>query len=350
MEILRSQMTQSGTMKIAAIVPTYNGGEQLRECLQGIAGSDRKPDQVVVVDDGSIDGSAAAAEEFGFEILTLSDGPRGPARARNHGVHEASGADVLFFVDADVVVHPDTLTRVEQHLVENPGVAALFGSYDQSPPARATVSLYKKLLHHYVHQTSKPEASTFWAGCGAIRRAAFHDVGGFNETYTRPSIEDIELGARLRKAGYRIRLFPDVQATHLKRWTFGSLIRTDILCRAIPWSRMLINEGELVNDLNLSVTHRLAAVSAILLVASIVLSWWMPALAAVLAVVAGTAFVYLNIDLLRFFARKGGTYFVLAAAGLHLLYYLYSTGAFVWVRIQIALERFWGKLFRHQEA
>ena len=81
------------------------------------------------------------------------------------------------------------------------------------------VSQYRNLLHHFVHQEGNPEASTFWAGCGAVRRAAFDAVAGYDEArFRRPSIEDIELGYRLRRAGYRIRLDRDLQCTHLKRW------------------------------------------------------------------------------------------------------------------------------------
>ena len=63
------------------------------------------------------------------------------------------------------------------------------------------VSQYRNLLHHFVHQHGHAEASTFWAGCGAIRRAAFDAVGGFDAArFPRPSIEDIELGLSAPRA------------------------------------------------------------------------------------------------------------------------------------------------------
>jgi GT2 family glycosyltransferase len=113
------------------------------------------------------------------------------------------------------VSHPETLGRIKTHLTNMPGVAALFGSYDADPPYPGLVSRYKNLLHHYIHQHGRAEAATFWAGCGAVRRNVCNAVGGVDESYLSAAVEDIELGARLRRGGYRIRLCPDIQVTHL---------------------------------------------------------------------------------------------------------------------------------------
>ena len=137
----------------------------------------------------------------------------------------------------------------------------MFGSYDADPPAQGLVSRYKNLLHHYVRQYGGREASTFWAGCGAIRREVFSSLGGFNESYTRPSVEDIELGARLRSAGYPVCLCPDVQVKHLKRWTLTSLLESDIFDRAIPWSRLILRDRHLPAELSLDVGSRLSAIA-----------------------------------------------------------------------------------------
>ena len=120
---------------------------------------------------------------------------------------------------------PWLIGRVAAYLQSDPGLAAVIGSYDDAPADPRFLSQYRNLLHHYVHQTGHEDASTFWCGCGAIRRAVFLDTGGFNGGFGDPSIEDIEFGYRLRRAGRRIRLAKDVQVTHLKRWTAPSLLR-----------------------------------------------------------------------------------------------------------------------------
>ena len=112
----------------------------------------------------------------------------------------------------------------------DPGLSALFGSYDDTPAAPGIVSQYRNLLHHFVHQQGdfhqgiRP-VHTFWTGCGTIRRDVFLAFGGFDpRLYPRPAIEDIELGYRLTRAGHRIVLARDVLATHMKRWSLVEMI------------------------------------------------------------------------------------------------------------------------------
>ncbi len=189
--------------------------------------------EVLVVDDASTDDGADICRRKKVRVLQL---PRqsGPAAARNYGATRARG-DVLFFVDADVLVRSDTLARVAGHFLNNPGVAAVFGSYDNSPAEQNFLSQYKNLYHHFVHQQASHEAVTFWAGCGAIRRDVFEAVGGFDQDrYAEPSIEDIELGYRMRRMGHRILLDKELQVKHLKQWKMGSLLRADVLNRALP--------------------------------------------------------------------------------------------------------------------
>ena len=238
-------------------------------------------------------------------IVDVAEGPRGPAYARNRGAELARG-EILFFVDADVVLAPWALRRVAHAFGERAEVAALFGSYDATPAATGLVSQYRNLLHHFVHQNGNPDASTFWAGCGAIRKEVFERVGGFDyRRFPRPSIEDIELGYRLKALGCLILLDKELQATHLKRWTFYSMIRTDIVCRAVPWSRLILQTRNLPDDLNLKVGQRASFVLAVFACAFLVLSgvrleWLGASSAAILGVVG------LNRNLYGFFFQRRG--------------------------------------------
>jgi len=251
-------------MSVSVIIPVYNAADNLKACLEHLNLWPAGPLEVIVVDDGSTDGSAEVARQFGARVLSTG-GRKGPAYARNLGARAAKG-EILFFLDSDVCVHPDTLERVRKDFREDPELDALIGSYDTSPAARDFLSLYRNLMHAFVHQRSKREACTFWSGCGAIRREVFLKHAGFDESYQRPAIEDIELGYRLRLAGHKVILDKSLQVTHLKRWTFWNLIKTDILDRGVPWTELILRDHYMPNDLNLELSQRVSVALAFLLV------------------------------------------------------------------------------------
>lgn len=266
--------TCASALTVSVIVPVHNGGDDLLRCLAAIGRSEFPPLECIVVDDASTDGrTAATAERFGCRVLRL---PRqgGPAAARNAG-SAAAGGEVVFFTDADVVLHPSAIGRAADALARDRDVAAVFGSYDERPGDSALISRYRNLYHHWNHQAGSPEASTFWSGCGAIRRDVLLAAGGFSESFARPSIEDIELGYRLRAAGHRIRLLKDMQCTHLKCWTLGNMVRTDIFLRGAPWVELLLRFPEAPADLNLGWRSRLATAGTTLLLLVVPALLWL---------------------------------------------------------------------------
>ncbi|MEZ5284670.1 MAG: glycosyltransferase family A protein [Vicinamibacterales bacterium] len=226
--------------RLSIVVPAHNSARTLGRCLDAIRRTS-VPCQLIVVDDGSSDASGRLATEHGA-LVVRHERAAGPARARNAGIAR-SDAPIILFVDADVAIADDAVNRVVDTFERDPSLGALFGSYDDDPDARTLLSDYRNLLHHYVHQQARPEAKTFWAGLGAARRDVLTAQGGFDERYARPSIEDIELGSRLAAAGCRIRIDRDLQGTHLKQWTFSSMLRADILDRARPWTQLMLRRA-----------------------------------------------------------------------------------------------------------
>jgi len=316
---------------ISVIVPVHNNAGDLRLCLEALRAAMTPDSEIIVVDDGSTDDTPCVPARMGVPVVALAENA-GPAAARNRGALRAGGA-ILFFVDADVVVSPGAIERVQRFFAGHPEHVAVFGSYDVRPGCGTMVSRYRNLLHHFVHQRGNPDASTFWAGCGAIRRSVFREVGGFDAgRFPRASIEDIELGYRLRAAGHRIRLDPGLQGAHLKRWTLGSIVRTDIAHRALPWSRLILKSGQAPDDLNLTTEQRVSAALVGLAAASAPLGvlglelLGLPA-AALLAVAV------FNRSLYAFFRRQGGNRFAALCIALHFLYYLYSglTYLYAWL-------------------
>lgn len=320
---------------ISIIVPVNNGGQNWTRVLDALAALDPAPDEILIVDDGSTDESATRARERGLTVLQTPQPRSGPAVARNLGAQHARG-DILFFLDADVVVYPDAVARVLVAIADE-NVSAVFGSYDDAPDDAALLSQYKNLQHHYVHQHSARNATTFWAGCGAIQRDVFLQCGGFDETYARPSIEDIELGYRLTRAGKKILLEPDLQVKHLKRWTLRAWLASDICDRALPWSELLARQTDVPRDLNLNAASRVSALLCWLGVFCFGAAFFFPAL---WFGVAGclAALVALNFDFYRFLYKKRGAWFVLRAAPLHWFYFLYSSAIFGYVMFKHKLS------------
>ena len=299
------------------VVPAYNASATIQKCLEALRGAAAPGSEIVVVDDGSSDDTAALAAAAGARVLRL-DGNHGPGAARNRGTREARG-DVLVFVDSDVVVAPDAIDRARRALAESQ-VAAVFGSYDDHPAAPGLVSQFRNLLHHWVHQTSSPDAFTFWAGLGAIRRSVFDAVGGFDERGPDAVLEDVELGQRIRAAGHRILLDPAMQGTHLKRWTLASMARTDLFHRAIPWGRSLLAGGAIPRDLNLGNGQRWSVALTGVIGVAVAGAVWRPRLIAV-AVGALGVIILLNRHFYDFLARARGLLFALASIPVHLVHF-----------------------------
>ena len=279
--------------RLTAIVPATDSPPTLSACLTGIESAHEPPEELIVVREGGA-----------------------PSSARNAGAQDASG-DVLVFVDADVVPHTDAFARIRRAFDDDAGLTALFGSYDDSPAAPGTVSVFRNLLHHHVHQSSAGLATTFWTGLGAVRRDAFVAVGGFNPE--QRWLEDVDLGMRLSAGGARIVLDPTVQGTHLKHWSLGEMVRTDFARRGLPWVDLMLRHRGASTELNLAWRHRASAAASVL--AAIGVLRRRPRL----AVVGIAALVALNAPFYMFLLRRRGPLEATLGVLLHAVHHV--TGA-----------------------
>ena len=320
---------------LTVVVPAYNCAPVLVRSLEAILASDlpRSNWELIVADDGSTDDTPRAAERFADRIVRVAQGPKGPGAARNAAVEQARG-EVVVFVDADVCIAPATLRQFATLFRERPDLGAAFGAYDREPEAPGLVSQYRNLLHHYVHSSSPGPATTFWAGCGAVRRSAFVAVRGFDtERYRRPQIEDIELGYRLSSMGYPIVLAPEIVGKHLKRWTFRGGVVTDVRDRGVPWMQLLLERREIAaaGPLNLAMREKvftvLAPVAILAAVAALARQSWM---LAVLAALMTLVIIAGNAALLTWFAGVRGWGFAFAIIPLRFAYYALNACSAGW--------------------
>jgi GT2 family glycosyltransferase len=303
---------------LSLVIPVHNGAATLGACLDSVVRSGFAG-QVLVVDDGSGDDSVTIAERYPFALIRLTCNV-GASEARNVGARAATG-EILFFLDCDIKMQPDTIQRIRALFGGEPTLTALFGSYQKNTEPKNFASVYKNLLHHYTHQISSPDAATFCSGYGAIRREVFLELGGFDPA--QRALEDIEFGYRLHRAGYRVRLVKDLQFTHLKTYSLASLVRSDVRDRAIPWTRLMLERNIFRNDLNTKTNNVVSVVIAFLILLWPLWGWFVPLaylwLAALLLL-----FVGLNLDFLVFCTRERGLRFGLQTLIMTWFNYVYS--------------------------
>lgn len=295
--------------------------------------------ELLVAGDGPIEAWESVADEFGATRISWPTA-QGPAVARNRAAGAARGR-YLLFVDGDVIAEPGVVSRVERFFATHPDYCAVFGAYDDTPEAPGFMSQYRNLQHRYVHRVNPGDARTFWAGLGAITADMFGRVGGFDERFSRPSVEDIDLGYRITRAGGRIAIDPDLNGKHLKRWTFTSSVVSDVRDRGVPWTQLISRYGGLTTDLNLSWALRLSVVSAYLLVALAVAgvfdlrAWW--ALPLPIA-----ALVVLNRQYYGYFLRLRGPWFAVRVVAAHFVHHLSNGVSFLAGNAILALRQRFG--------
>jgi len=313
---------------VSIIIPVHKQANEFENCLESLSKTTYPNYEIIVIADGPAEQQVKLAKAYSAKIFQLET-PCGPAKARNLGAKKATG-DFIFFTDSDVMVYPETIEKVIQIFQNYTDIAAVIGSYDDQPSAPNFFSQYKNLIHHYVHQTSNNEASTFWTACGGIRRNIFLELDGFNEKYRVPSIEDIEFGYRLKNSGYSIRLEKSVLVKHLKHWRLVSLFKTDFFYRAIPWTELILSENNFINDLNVKYQERISVALTCFLITSIILLLYSSLMIVPISLCV-FALLTLNRKLYLFFYHKHGCTFVIKSIGWHWFYYFYCAVAFVYV-------------------
>ncbi|MFO8058746.1 MAG: glycosyltransferase [bacterium] len=220
--------SESHGPELSVIVPAFNAGESLLKCVKSIRdqeGVSKESIELIVVDDGSGDKSADAVEAVVDRLVKLEEN-QGAAAARNRGALEAS-ADLLVFVDADVLLDSRALYNIRMAFSEDPSLDAAVGRYTEIPAVPGFLNAYHNAFTRYHHDLSPPEIDWFWGALGAIKKSAFQKAGGFDERYQGASAEDMELGKALYHFGCRIAYLPEVEGEHAHAFSLKSMLAND---------------------------------------------------------------------------------------------------------------------------
>jgi glycosyltransferase involved in cell wall biosynthesis len=217
---------------ISVVIPAHNAAGTLDECLQAIHRSNYSDYEVIVVDDASTDETRQLASRHNCRVVCLQENI-GAARSKNLGAAEAEG-DIILFTDADILLQPDTLGLVVQNL-SNSSVAGVVGLLGRDLRYNNFSSQFKNLWMHHTYarlaggRDAERGVGLFYTSIAAIRKDVFELMGGFDPHYRGASVtEDIEFGQRLLTAGHTVRLDGRLTVEHLKRYSLGGLMTTDL--------------------------------------------------------------------------------------------------------------------------
>lgn len=209
-------------VEATVVVPTFNRREKLLASLDRLAQQDHVAGwEVVVVDDGSTDGTDEAVRGWigtvGIRARYLRQENAGPAAARNRGAAAARG-DILIFIDDDILVGPEFVRHHVGAVAANPG-CWIVGRVVQSPQLASTPfgRFWNAVWESYhpiqgVRRLSEQEGLT--AQHLSLPAQQFRMLGGFDEGFAGASCEDMELGLRARRAGLVVLYDPSVVVVH----------------------------------------------------------------------------------------------------------------------------------------
>jgi GT2 family glycosyltransferase len=294
--------------RISVVMPVYNAERLLGECLAALESSTFRDYEILVVDDTSTDGSREIAAAHGCRVIP-SGGRLGPAGARNKGVEQARG-DIIFFIDSDVVVRPDTMTKLMAAFDRDPGLAGAIAVQSPTMRFRNLCSVYKNLWMYYTYvRRAGQDVPLFYTTAAGIRRQAFVDSGGFDLNYTNPNVEDTDYGQKLASRGFRVQVLPDLEVEHVKGYDLAGLLRVDFL-RSMSLARLKLRksaDGIGTNDTSVPtgyiVSVPLAAVAILALLVGLALGNRTLLLANFLAL---AVILVLNVPFLRLIRAHGG--------------------------------------------
>ncbi len=310
----------ASTTTFSVVIPAYNAASTIGACVERLRSCHGRPDQLVVVDDASTDATAEIAEQLGAEVIRKATN-RGAGAARNTG-SAATTSEIVVFVDADVLVPPDTFTRLREHFAQPQSPAVISAVYSDECPAVTWFARHKNLYsaHMLVHLSDW--VSTLNTCMAAIKRDVLNSYGGFDPRW--PAGEDTELAITMAASGERLIFDHAIAIEHLKELTLTQLLSEDWkksywLARQV-WARGIKSAAKLRSGQRNH--HGASAFAALatswMILAGLVVLLFLPTTAAAgFLTIAIAAHVSINWSYYTFVAAHEGAAFAAAAAALH---------------------------------
>ncbi|MFI5298945.1 MAG: glycosyltransferase family 2 protein [Polyangiales bacterium] len=227
---------RSRVPRVSVVVPAYNATATLESCLSAIRGSRFEDFELVVVDDGSTDGTGDVARRFTSNVVTHPQN-KGLPRTRLTGIGAARGA-ILVFVDSDVVIGVDAIERIHALMERDAEVAAVTGLLSCTTPIGGYLAAYKNIYMNHTFRRLPERVSFLYGSIFAVRAAVLRSIPPefFTSTFFA---EDTSLGQELFRQGRFMAFDRQLEVIHLKDFTLKSFCRNSF---NIPfqWAQLMI--------------------------------------------------------------------------------------------------------------
>jgi len=212
-------------MRFSIVIPTYNRKDLLRRCLAAAMSQDYPDYEVIVMDDGSTDGTGEMVQREFPQVRYIRQEPnRGPAAARNRGIEAATG-EIVAFTDDDCVAPPEWL-KTHASYYADPSVGAVGGVQMPRNPNffdKFEMAHYANVYTEFQRVTSLGHIGGLVTNNLSVRRELFEKAGHFDEAFLTGS--DPEFTRRVAMVGYVLIHDPNLRVEHLKMHTLRSYLR-----------------------------------------------------------------------------------------------------------------------------
>jgi glycosyltransferase involved in cell wall biosynthesis len=208
--------------EISLYVPCFNAEATLARCLESVALQTLKPAEVLVVDDGSTDATAAVAERFGAKVLAHR-GNLGLGAGRNTAIRNAK-REWIASLDSDCVATPAWLEALASRLEADSSLAGVGGLLEETNRSNLADAWRTRHMRQHWGAAAIRDPAFLFGNNNLFRKSALERAGLYNEKL-RTNFEDVAMSESLRAAGYALLYDPAAVVRHLRTDTLGSVLR-----------------------------------------------------------------------------------------------------------------------------
>lgn len=196
---------------ISVIIPVYNGEKTIGECLNSLIDQTKKPDEIIVIDDGSKDKTKNTVKTF-ENVILLEQEHKGPAVARNLGARNAKG-DILLFTDSDCVPDKNWLEEMMKPF-ENEVIVGVQGRYKTKQKELIARFSQLEIEDRYERMKKRKHIDFIGSYSAGYRKNIFLKFGGFDQSFPIASGEDSALSFKLAEKNYKMIFNPNAIVYH----------------------------------------------------------------------------------------------------------------------------------------